>query len=149
MKEDSEYEGGRRGSSILHLVGHPQKSQRLCERFFTRLFPLSDPLCIVVDLLLVPRDRYIAASRIGPSDEAGQSLRRAQTHVRILRNFGTTSSDDNYGKIVIYVYGRRSRAAKKARAGLGAAVSEYRAIFRREISRSRYHSPIRSRGSEF
>lgn len=47
-------------------------------------------------------------------------MRRARTHVRILRNFGATSSDDNYGKIVIYV--RTAFGGKKTRAGLDEGV---------------------------
>lgn len=54
-------------------------------------------------LIFFPGIAVPIIARIERDGETGQSLRRAETHVRILRNFGATSSDDNYGKIVIYV----------------------------------------------
>lgn len=54
-------------------------------------------------LIFSPDIAVPITARIERDGETGQSLRRAETHVRILRNFGATSSDDNYGKIVIYV----------------------------------------------
>lgn len=65
-----------------------KKKKKNLIKFFTLLIYFSD---------------IAIATRSGRSGAAGQSLRRAETHIRILHNFEATSSDDNYGKIVIYV----------------------------------------------
>lgn len=99
--------------------------------FCFNLFAFRKKVLIKSFAALICFSEIAIGTRTGRSGEAGQSLRRAETHIRILRNFGATSSDDNYGKIVIYVRTAlaRPRAMKKTRALSDSTPSEnHRAV---------------------